>query len=62
MAKLTRSTTGMKRFTMGKSEFKTQTLLNVPMRFKIEDPEGKLSNIITEIPTYVVDGDVPYLL
>ena len=47
---------------MGNSEFKTHTLSDVPCKFRILNKEGQPSILTSNIPTYLVTGDVPYLI
>ena len=47
---------------MGSSEFKTNTLVQVPVKVKVLDQLGNNTIMSCNIPTYLVQADVPFLI
>ena len=59
---LVKTRTGTKTFKMGSSEFKMNTLIQVPVKVKAIDQNSKPTYLMSDIPTYIVKGDVPFLV
>ena len=49
-------------FKFGETKLRSNKSVDIPIKVKAIDKEGKIGVHYTELPTYIVEGEVPFLL